>query len=43
MIRDGELDRAAAVQVLTEAGEATGLGSGAVAATIDSALRGVLT
>jgi hypothetical protein len=42
MIRAGELDRAAAVQVLTEAGEATGLGSGAVAATIESALRGVL-
>jgi hypothetical protein len=42
MVAAGELDQATAIRVLTEAGEATGLGPGAVAATIDSALRRVL-
>jgi hypothetical protein len=40
MVAAGELDQAAAVRVLTEAGEVTGLGSGAVAATISSAMNG---
>src|ERR1039457_965378 len=39
MIAAGELDRATAVGVLTEAGEAVGLGPGEVQATIASALR----
>jgi hypothetical protein len=42
MVATGELDRAVAVQVLGEAGEATGLGPSEVQATIDSALKGVL-
>jgi hypothetical protein len=40
MVTAGELDQATAVSVLTEAGESTGLGRGAVAATIASAMRG---
>jgi hypothetical protein len=42
MVAAGELDQATARRVLTDAGEATGLGSGAVAATIDSAMKRVL-
>jgi hypothetical protein len=40
MVTAGELDQGTAVRVLTEAGESTGLGRGAVAATIASAMRG---
>ncbi len=42
MVSAAELDQATAVRVLTKAGEATGLGHGAVAATIDSAMGRVL-
>jgi hypothetical protein len=40
MVAAGEVDRRDAVDVLTQAGEAIGLGSGEVEATIASALRG---
>jgi hypothetical protein len=39
MVAAGEVDKRTAVSVLTEAGESTGLGSGEVAATIDSGMR----
>jgi Bifunctional DNA primase/polymerase, N-terminal len=41
MVAAGEVDQHAAADVLTQAGEAIGLGSGEVEATIASALRGV--
>lgn len=43
MVAAGELDQDTAVGLLAEAGESTGLGRGAVAATIASAMRGPRT
>jgi hypothetical protein len=42
MIAAGQLDRATAVDALTQAGEAVGLGPGEVQATIASALRNAM-
>lgn len=39
MVHEGQLDQAAAVDILTRAGEAAGLGPGEVAATVASGLR----